>query len=141
MLQTKDIVSLKAKDIMTKDVISVTRDTPIIQAIELFADNNITGIPVVDDNTHLIGILSEKDVLGLLYTPEDETMTVNDFMTQPPVFFDENESLLDVCDCLINHYFRRIPVTSKGKLVGIITRSDIVREYLRQRETNQAAVC
>ena len=141
MLQTKDIVSLKAKDIMTKDVISVTRDTPIIQVIELFADNNITGIPVVDDNTHLIGILSEKDVLGLLYTPEDETMTVNDFMTQPPVFFDENESLLDVCDCLINHYFRRIPVTSKGKLVGIITRSDIVREYLRQREMNNVAVC
>ena len=140
MLQTKDIVSLKAKDIMTKNVISVTRDTPIIQVIALFADNNITGIPVVDDNTHLIGILSEKDVLGLLYTPEDETMTVNDFMTQPPVFFDENESLLDVCYCLINHYFRRIPVTSKGKLVGIITRSDIVREYLRQRETNQAAV-
>ena len=140
MLQTKDIVSLKAKDIMTKDVISVTRDTPIIQAIELFADNNITGIPVVDDNTHLIGILSEKDVLGLLYTPEDEAMTVND-LTQPPVFFDENESLLDVCDCLINHYFRRIPATSKGILVGIITRSDIVREYLRQRETNQAAVC
>jgi len=139
MLQTKDIISLKAKDIMTRAVISVTKDTPIVQAIELFANNNITGIPVVEENMILIGVLSEKDVLGLLYAPEDETMTVNDFMTQPPVHFDENESLLDVCDCLINHFFRRIPVTSKGELVGMITRSDIVREYLRQRELNQAA--
>ena len=140
MLQTKVLVSLKAKDIMTRNVISVTKDTPIIQAIELIANNNITGIPVVENDMNLIGILSEKDVLSLIYTPEDESKTVNDFMTQPPIFFDEDESLLDVCDCLINHYFRRIPVTSRGKLVGIITRSDIVREYLRQREQNNAVV-
>ena len=140
MPETEDAVSLKAKDIMTKDVISVTKNTPIVRAIELIAKNNITGIPIVDDDMKLIGVLSEKDVLSLFYTPEDEIKTVNDFMTQPPVFFDEDESLLDVCDCLINHYFRRIPVTSNGKLVGLITRSDIVREYLRQRETNQTTI-
>ncbi len=138
MLTTENIVSLKAKDIMTKNVISVTRDTSIVQAIELISNNNITGVPIVDDDMSLVGILSEKDVLSLLYTPEDENKTVNDFMTQPPVFFDENESLLDVCECLINNYFRRIPVVSEGKLVGIITRSDIVREYIRQREQNNA---
>ncbi len=138
MLTTEDIVSLKAKDIMTKNVISLTKDSPIVQAIELISNNNITGIPIVEDDMSLVGILSEKDVLSLLYTPEDEDKTVNDFMTQPPVFFDENESLLDVCECLINNYFRRIPVVSEGKLVGIITRSDIVREYLRQREQNNA---
>jgi len=138
MLQTRDLVSLKAKDIMTRNVITVTKDTPIIQAIELIANNDITGIPVVDDDMSLVGILSEKDVLSLFYTPDDESKMVNDFMTQPPIFFDEDESLLDVCDCLINHSFRRIPVTSRGKLVGIITRSDIVREYLRQREQNKA---
>jgi len=138
MLQTRELVSLKAKDIMTRNVITVTKDTPIIQAIELIANNDITGIPVVDDDMNLLGILSEKDVLSLIYTPDDESKTVNDFMTQPPIFFDEDESLLDVCDCLINHFFRRIPVTSRGKLVGIITRSDIVREYLRQREQNIA---
>ncbi len=134
MLQTRDLVSLRTKDIMTRNVITVTKDTPIVKAIELIANNDITGIPVVDDDMNLVGILSEKDVLSLMYTPEDEIKTVNDFMTQPPIFFDEDESLLDVCDCLINHSFRRIPVTSRGKLVGIITRTDIVREYLRQRE-------
>ena len=134
MLGTKDIIMLKAKDIMIENVISVTKETPIVKAIELIEQNNITGIPVVDDDMALVGILSEKDVLSLFYTQEDENKTVNDFMTQPPVYFDEEESLIDVCECLINHYFRRIPVTSKGKLVGIITRSDIVREYLRQRK-------
>ncbi len=134
MIQTNDIVLLKAKDIMTEDVISVAEDTPIVQAMRMIADNNITGIPVVDDDLNLVGILSEKDVLCLIYTPEDERKTVGDFMTRPPVFFDEDESLMSVCDCLMNHSFRRIPVTSRGKLVGIITRSDLVREYLRQRE-------
>ena len=134
MIQTKNIVLLKAKDIMTGDVINVTEGTPIVQAMKLIADNNITGIPVVDDDMSLVGILSEKDVLCLIYTPEDEQKTVGDFMTRPPVFVDEDESLLSVCDCLMNHSFRRIPVTSRGKLVGIITRSDVVREYLRQRE-------
>lgn len=138
MIQTKDIVLLKAKDIMTGDVISVTEDTPIVWAMELIANNDITGIPVVDNDMNLVGILSEKDVLCLIYSPEDEHKTVGDFMTRPPVFFDEDESLLSVCDCLMNHFFRRIPVTSRGKLVGIITRSDIVHEYLHQRERSNS---
>lgn len=134
MLSTKDIISFKANDIMTKNVISVKKHTPIVQAIELIAKNHITGLPVVEDDMTLVGILSEKDVLSLFYTEQDEAKTVNDFMTQPPVFLDESESLLDICDCLMNSSFRRLPVTSKGKLVGIITRTDIIREYLRQRE-------
>jgi len=125
---------LKAKDIMTQDVINVKKDTPIYKALELLTKHNISGIPVVGDDMILVGVLSEKDVLSLFYAHEDEKeKTVNDFMTQPAVHFDENESLLDVCDCLANNYFRRVPVTSQGKLVGIISRKDIIDYILQLR--------
>jgi len=132
---------LQAKDIMTKDVISVKRETPIYKAVELMVEKNITGIPVVEDDMGLVGILSEKDVLRLFYDKGKEAgKTVDDFMTQPAIFFNEDESLLDVCDCLNNNSFRRVPVTSKGKLVGIISRKDIIcecilREYRANTET------
>ena len=126
---------LKAKDIMTEGVVSVKKDTPIYEALELLAKYNITGIPVVREDMILVGVLSEKDVLRLFYAHEDEEEgTVNDFMTQPAVHFDEKESLLDICDCLTNNYFRRVPVTSEGKLVGIISRKDIIDYILRLRD-------
>jgi CBS domain-containing protein len=125
---------LKARDIMTENVFSVKKDTPIYEALELFAKHNITGIPVVRDDMILVGVLSEKDVLRLFYAHEDEEEgTVNDFMTQPAVHFDKDESLLDICDCLTNNYFRRVPVTSEGKLVGIISRKDIIDYILQLR--------
>ncbi len=132
---------LKAKDIMTEEVISVKKDTPIFEAVELLAKNSITGIPVVEDDMTLVGILSEKDVLGLFYPLKDvENKTVNDFMTQPAVHFNENESLLDICDCLMNNPFRRVPVTSKGKVIGIISRPDFVEYILRLRREGVSTI-
>ncbi len=123
---------LKAKDIMTKDVITVKKDVPIYNALELIAKHNISGLPVVEDDMTLVGIVSEKDILSLFYDGEDERVkTVDDYMTQPPLFFDEEESLLDVCDFLRKNVFRRVPITSKGKLVGIISIRDVI-EYILQ---------
>jgi CBS domain-containing protein len=125
---------LKAKDIMTEDVVNVKKDTPIYEALELFAKHDISGIPVVRKDMILVGVLSEKDVLRLFYAHEDdEEKTVSDFMTQPAIHFNEDESLLDICDCLANNYFRRVPVTSGGKLVGIISRKDIIDYILQLR--------
>jgi len=123
---------LTAKDIMTKHIISVKADTPIYDVLELIAKHDISGLPVVEDDLTLIGIISEKDVLSLFYDSEEECQkTVDDFMTQPPLFFDADESLLDVCDFLKKNVFRRVPITSKGKLVGIISIRDVI-EYILQ---------
>lgn len=127
----------KAKDIMTRDVITVKTDTPIYEAMEFVAKYDISGIPVVNDDMSLLGILSEKDMINLLHTPEDyEAKTVNDFMTQPALYFEENESLLDVCDFLKKNVFRRVPITSKGKLVGIISIKDVIKYILQLNRVN-----
>ena len=126
---------LEAKDIMTKKVVCIKKDTPIFEAIRLMADHNITGIPVVQDDRTLIGMLSEQDVLRLFHTYDDEKdRTVNDFMTQPAIHFEEHELLLDVCYCLRDNSIRRVPVTSNGKVSGVISRSDILKCIIKQAE-------
>ena len=126
---------LEAKDIMTKQVVCIKKDIPVVDAIRLMAKNNITGIPVVEDDMILVGILSEQDVLRLFHTYEDEkNRTVNDFMTQPAIHFEENEPLLDICYCLRDNSIRRVPVTSNGKVVGVISRSDILKCILQLQD-------
>ena len=135
---------LTIKDIMTESVISVKKDTPIDDALELLVKHRIAGLPVVEDDMTLVGILSEKDVLKLLHSTkgEEARKTVESFMAQLPVHFDENESLLDVCDCLINNPFCRVPITSKGRLVGVISRADIIEciLYLRDESAKDSSV-
>ena len=123
---------LKAKDIMTKNVICVKKDTPIYQCLELMAKHKNTDIPVVEKDMSLVGIISERDVLHLLYADKDqEEKTVSEFMTQLAIYFDESESLLDVCKFLAKNIFRIVPITSKGKLVGIIDRGDIIAHIVK----------
>ncbi len=127
---------LKAKDIMTKNVISLEKETPVSQALKVLFDNNISSIPVVEEDNTLVGILSEKDMLKLFGKEEkSKSKKVDDYMTQPAVHFDENENLHDVCDCLMNNYFRGVPVTSNGKLAGIVSRRDILKYIIEQNKT------
>ena len=133
---------LKAGDLMTKNVVSVKKDTPIYEALELLRNNSITGMPVIEDDMTLVGIVTEKDVLKLFYTEgEDQDKTVDYFMTQPAVSFGVDETLESVCDFLMVKYFRRVPVVStEGKLVGIISRPDIIDFIIEQRR-QKVKVC
>ncbi len=130
---------LTAKDIMNKKVICINKETLVIEAIRVMSKHNITGIPVAEDDMTLVGIISEQDVLRLFHTYEDEQdRTVNDFMTQPAIHFEEEESLLDVCYCLRDNAIRRVPVTSNGKVTGVISRSDILKCILKLCEKDNA---
>ena len=124
---------LKAKDIMTKDLITAKVNTPIYDVLEIIAKHGISGLPVIEDDMTLVGIVSEKDVLSLFYDHEDVSeMTTSKILANPPLFFDANESLLGVCDFLAKNVFRRVPITSGGKLVGIISIRDLVEYILQQ---------
>jgi len=131
---------IKAKDIMTKEVISAKRDTPIYEAVRILRKNEITGMPIVEDDMTLVGVLTEKDVLRLFYAGEDEkNKTANDYMTRPAVSYKEDDTLQSICDFMMINYFRRVPVTSKeGKVVGIISRPDVI-DYMLQMKAESAA--
>jgi len=125
----------KAKAVMNTQVISVGLHEDIYEAIRMMALNNITGLPVVDETETLVGIITEKDVLSLLYNNEDRPGEVKDFMTANVVSFDQEDDLHSVVESLRTNHFRRVPILDKGRLVGIISRRDIIT-YIRnlQRE-------
>ena len=126
---------VKAKDIMTKEVVTARRGTPIYEAVELMRRKGVAGIPIVEDDMILVGILTEKDALRLLYEDADaENKTVDEYMSRPAVAFNEDDGLESICDFMMMNYPRRVPVkTREGKVVGIISRPDVIDYILRSR--------
>lgn len=127
---------LQAKTIMKKDVITVRPQDTLGKVIELLAEKNITGIPVINENQTLAGIITEKDVLRYILSQDaihhltDSNLcehTVYHTMTTNVVTFGEETPLNEICECLVSQGFRRVPIVeNSGKLVGIISRKDII---------------
>jgi CBS domain-containing protein len=115
------------KAFMTSDVITVKRQTPISEVVEIFIENDITGLPVVDDDMTLVGIISEKDVMNVLLNSKAESVKVEDFMTRDVMSFEQDADFITICECLVNNNFRRVPLLANGKLVGIISRRDLIK--------------
>jgi CBS domain-containing protein len=137
---------LEAKDIMRTNLITVTEQTPVHEAIDLLAENKITGLPVVDGDNRLVGIVSEKDILIMAYHKITHTCDevvnsrkISDVMTSEVVSFRPEDTLADVCQCFMGSSFRRVPVLDDGELVGLISRKDIISFAFSKKEiTNQA---
>ncbi|MEN6578077.1 MAG: CBS domain-containing protein [Phycisphaerales bacterium] len=117
----------ETRTIMSSDVVSVKRDTPICEVIELIVAKDITGIPVVNDDGTLAGIVTEKDILSLLANARYATGLVEQYMTRDVVAFDIEDDFIAICECLTKNHFRRVPILSGGKLVGIVSRADIIK--------------
>lgn len=115
------------EDIMTTDVVTVARHTPITRVLEIMSEHDITGLPVVDDDMVLAGIISEKDLLTLISDQGYSLARAEDCMTEDIVSFDQGENLIAICECLANNHFRRVPIVSRGRLVGIVSRRDIIK--------------
>jgi len=120
----------KAEDIMTTDVVTVGRQTPIYEAVQTLLETGVTGLPVVEDDMTLVGMITEKDVLKLLPAWIDELATVEQFMSDSVVSFEADTNLIEICECLIQSHFRRVAIVSQGRLSGVISRKDLIKYIL-----------
>jgi CBS domain-containing protein len=120
----------ETKDIMSTDVVYVHPDTPVTRVVELLIENDITGVPVVDPSGRLVGIVTEKDLIGVLFGQETPVGTARDYMTEDVMSFDENDDIIAICECLVHNHLRRVPILAEGKLVGIISRRDLIKYIL-----------
>lgn len=119
---------IQAKDIMSKSVMTVNQDAKIVDVIRLLVENKVTGLPVVSEDGRLFGMVTEKDILKLLlYDPDVKGKTAEDVMTSEIVSCKEDEDLMKIFETLVEFNFRRVPVLSEGRLVGIISRRDIIK--------------
>jgi CBS domain-containing protein len=140
---------VKARDIMTKQVFFVKRDSPLSVVAELMAERNVSGVPVLDDKEHIAGMISEKDFLTHMGA-RDKThfmsvvaeylkgkdclaMTIRgqnaeDIMTLPAITVEEHTAVSDIAALFAEKNINRVPVINRaGFVIGIISRADIVR--------------
>jgi CBS domain-containing protein len=111
---------------MRTDLITVRQDAPLADATALLMSHRISGLPVVDAGGMLLGIVTEKDLLRVLYEEPGTLRQVADLMTRDPRSFGPDEPLANVCDCLMANHFRRVPVVEGGRLVGLVSRADLM---------------
>lgn len=124
----------EAKSIMKKDVFTVKPDTSLYETMHTMINQKISGMPVVDDEKRLVGIISEKDVMVLLLRKSvSESDKVGDYMTKQVTCFGPNDSAADIAEFFIRNPVRRVPIIEDGKLAGIISRRDIVALILKIR--------
>lgn len=117
---------------MTKEVITIEPDAPVLETVRLFKEHKITGLPVIDRDKNLCGIITEKDVLRLLTDKDAPGKKVSDYMTRRVITFKETDSIADVCHFLIKNNVRRVPIVDENnRLVGVISRWDIIMEIMR----------
>lgn len=117
----------RARDAMNREVVSLRPETTVEDAIRLLLEREISGAPVVDPDGRLVGIISEFQLLEVLYSPELKTAPLESFMTREVVSVGEQTLLSDVVSLMIAHRIRRVPVVDDGRVVGLLTRRDLLR--------------
>lgn len=141
--------SVKAGDVMTRDVVFVREGTPLNDVAELMAVRKISGLPVVDDAGQVVGVISEKDFLAAMGRGQTDTLMAvvaqclvgkgclvapyrakfaRDMMTSPAVTVVSDTPILEVAGILSERRINRVPVVdADGLLVGIVSRADILK--------------
>ena len=114
-----------AQHIMKTHVVTVRPDTPIEQAVERFEEFRVSGIPVVDEHHQLIGVITEYDILRCMSTCE-MSGTVADWMNSEVISINANALLDEILELFLHHNIRRVPVVENGRILGIISRRDLV---------------
>lgn len=145
------MTELKARDVMTKRVKTLDEEMTLREAAEFLASHKISGAPVVDSEGNLVGLVSEADLMdekkrkaaiprlalyGLFTIPEELleesykegfAMRVRDVMTTKVLTATPETSVEELADVMLRKKINRVPILHDGKLVGIVTRHDILR--------------
>lgn len=114
------VVATRARDIMTSPVITVPLGTTTGDVATILKRHRISGVPVVDESGSVVGLVSEFDLLARAGATADDVMTTAVVSVTPETGVD------DVRHLLVDRKFRRVPVLDGGRLVGIVSRGDVV---------------
>jgi CBS domain-containing protein len=153
---------LNVRDVMTRSVVSVSPETPLKDAARLLVEQRISGLPVVDRG-RVVGVLSEADFLvkaqgvdaiphrplaRILGESRDSTaqqtklaaVTAGGAMTSPAVTISPDRRIADAAALMTARHINRLPVVEDGRLVGIVTRADLLRAYVRSDDELARAI-
>ena len=154
---------MKAMDVMVRDVVTVKPETDVATAIKLLVENDISALPVVDQTGTVVGVISEADLVrrteigtdkqrpwwlealtpGSLLAEEfskSHGRTVGEIMSPHVVSASEDASLGEIAALLERHRIKRVPIIKDGKLVGIVSRSNLIQALALASHSAGAAV-
>ena len=114
-----------AVEIMSTPVVTATPDMTVQHAVGLLEEARVSGLPVVDHDGQLLGMLTEFDLLRAIRNLGLQGL-VSEFMSASIVTVEESTSLTDLTDVMIEKRVRRVPVLREGRVVGIVSRRDLV---------------
>jgi len=127
--------SVLIKDHMSTRLVTLEPDMDILRAISALIKGVIAGAPVVDGNHRLVGILTERDCMRVAMQAEYHGMPggpVSKYMTKDPQFVSPDESILHVAQLFIDGKYHRYPVVKNDRLVGMISRRDVMHAMGKQ---------
>lgn len=122
--------SVTVSDFMATDLVTVTPETDIHNAINLLLERRISGLPVIDGQDHLVGILSVKDCLKIAFSAsyhQERGGPVSEFMSADVQTIESDTDIVEAAEKFLKVRYRRFPVMTDGRLVGLISRHDILR--------------
>lgn len=145
---------MKIKEVMIQDLTSVSEDTPIKEVVKIMSRQQMVGLPVVDNDQNVIGIITESDITKAClpgyykelqnpsFIPDFDQFSqqtkkiahllVKDFMTSTVYSVEEDTSRTDAANLLFRKHLRIVPVLRSGKLVGILTPSSLCKNAMEE---------
>jgi predicted transcriptional regulator len=107
----------------------------------VLVENQISGLPIVDDENKLVGIVTEKDLLSLIYDFHANDVTLDHYATQNVISLTPDQSLVDAVDIFESNRLRRLPVVDENsRLIGILARRDLIRFIQEMRKGISSAI-
>ena len=145
-------LEMRVQDVMTKGVISITKYEPIMQVADILTEKNISGLPVVDKDRRVLGIITQADILSMIGVSREHTFkdllkhmlgeplplrkmgdTVGDIMTSPALTIKPDANIAEAVKIMDERKIRRLTVVDdKGVLIGIVTRADILKAVINK---------
>jgi len=145
---------MRVREVMTEDVLTIGPEAPLKDVAKILVDNGISGLPVCDIEGNVVGVISEGDILYKEHNPKEgqvggplrwivdgspnyggaakaQAVTAGTAMTSPALTIPPYESVAQAARVMCEHRVNRLPVVKGDKLVGIVTRADLVRAFTR----------
>ncbi|WP_064697683.1 CBS domain-containing protein [Rhizobium aegyptiacum] len=127
------IATWTVQDFMAAPAVTVAPQTDIYEAIRLLIEEHISGLPVIDENGRAVGFLSEKDCFKVAFSCgyyQDRGGPVSDYMTRSVVTVSADTDIVTVAEIFLKGPYRRFPVVSAERVIGVISRREALRALL-----------
>jgi CBS domain-containing protein len=128
----------QARDLMTSHVVFVDPDDRVERAIELMLRHRVSGLPVVNSANELLGVITEYDIIDMVDDLETERNQVYHYMSRSPVTIEADTPVSELGKMFRSRSIRRFPVVENGRLVGILSRRELIRFVHAKRAYAQA---